>query len=70
MTRSKILTAALAAALLSLAAAPASAVSIRHTDRAEGDPAAAALPTGHAPPPADTREAHALDKAHEGGAAR
>ncbi len=70
MSRSKILTAALAVALLSAAAGPAFAVSIRHTNRAEGDPAAASLPTGHAPPPADTSPAHAFDKAHEDGASR
>ena len=71
--RSKTLSAAaalLAVSALLTAAAPAFAVSIKHTNRAEGDPAAAVAPTGHAQPPADTTEAHALDKAHESGALR
>ena len=70
MTRSKTLSAAAALTLLCATAAPAFAVSIRHTNRAGGDPEAAAAPTGHAPPPADTTMAHALDKAHESGATR
>ena len=65
MTRSKIVPAALALGLLAIAAVPAAAVSIKHTNRAGGDPEAASAPTGHAPPPADTTAAHALDKVHD-----
>lgn len=67
MTRSSLLPAALAAAVLAAAAAPASAVSIRHTNRAEGDPDAAPRPASHAAPPADTSGPHYFDKLHEGG---
>lgn len=69
MTRSKISGAALAAAtLLAVAAAtPAGAVSIKHTNRAGGDPDQASIPVGHAPPPADTNGARMFDKAHEAG---
>ena len=44
MTRSILRPAALAAAVLVATVAPALAVSIRHTNRAEGDPDAAAAP--------------------------
>ena len=69
MTRSKIFGAALAAAtLLAVSAAtPAGAVSIKHTNRAGGDPEPASAPTGHAPPPADATGARMFDKAHEAG---
>jgi hypothetical protein len=70
MTRSKLLCAALAASLLALTGAPAFAVSIKHTSRVDGDPAAALMPTGHSAPPADTSPIHALDKAHDSGSAR
>ena len=54
MTRSKTFRATMAAAtLLAVAATPAGAVSIKHTNRAGGDPDQASVPTGHAPPPAD-----------------
>lgn len=60
---------ALAAALLTAAAAPALAVSIKHTNRAEGDPDAAAAPrsANRAAAPADTTGPHYFDKAHEDG---
>ncbi|RYB04714.1 hypothetical protein [Lichenibacterium ramalinae] len=67
MTRFKIIPAALAFGLLATAAMPAMAVSIRHSNRAGGDPEAASAPTGHAAPPADTTQAHALDKLHDNG---
>ena len=69
MMRSKTLFAALAAAtLLAVAAAtPAGAVSIKHTNRAGGDPDQASIPVGHAAPPADTTGARMFDKAHEVG---
>ena len=68
MSRSRLIPAALAAALLAAMAVPAAAVSIKHTNRVGGDPEAQSAPTGHAPPPADTTVAHALDKAHDAGA--
>ncbi len=67
MTRHQIIPAILAATLLAATAAPAFAVSIKHTSRVDGDPDAALVPTGHAAPPVDTTPAHALDKAHETG---
>ena len=69
MTRSILLPAALAAALLAVAAAPASAVSIKHTNRAEGDPDAAAAPRAgtHAAPPEDTTGPRYVDKLHQDG---
>lgn len=67
MTRSRLAPAVLALGLAALAAAPAGAVSIKHTNRAGGDPEAASAPTGHAPPPADTTAAHPLDKLHDNG---
>ena len=68
MTR-PILAAALASAILAAVAAPAFAVSIKHTDRAEGDPEAAAAPrTGsHAAPPADMSGPRYFDKFHQDG---
>lgn len=69
MTRSKIIPAALAFGLLAIAAVPAAAASIKHTNRAGGDPEAASAPTGHTPPPADTSQTHAFDKVHDNGAA-
>ena len=69
MTRSPVLPAVLAAFALAAAAAPASAVSIRHTNRAEGDPDAAAAPrtATHGGPAADTAGPRYFDKAHESG---
>ncbi len=70
MTRSQIFSAALAASLLAVSGAPAFAVSIKHTNRVDGDPSVASAPTGHAAPPVDGSPAHALDKAHETGTVR
>ncbi len=72
MTRSILpaaLAAALASAILAAAAAPAFAVSIKHTDRAEGDPeaAAASRTASHAAPPADTSGRRYFDKLHQDG---
>ncbi len=69
MTKSKTLFAAMAAAtLMAVAAAtPAGAVSIKHTNRAGGDPDQASIPVGHSAPPADTTGARTFDKAHETG---
>ncbi len=69
MTISKMMLAAVAAsALLASAAVPASAVSIRHTNRAGGDPDQASVPTNHgAAPPTDTVGARRFDKLHEDG---
>ncbi|WP_237478500.1 hypothetical protein [Lichenibacterium dinghuense] len=68
MTRT-LLPVALAAALLAAAAAPALAVSIKHTSRVDGDPEAAAAPrsASRATPPADTSGPHYFDKLHENG---
>lgn len=66
MTRARnLVAAAAAAAILAAIATPASAVSIKHTNRAGGDPEASAAPTGHTPPPPDTTGPHAFDKAHD-----
>lgn len=64
------LSATFAAALLAGAAAPASAVAIKHTNRAEGDPDAAMAPrtASHAAPPADTSGPRYFDKLHQDGA--
>ncbi|MGI3901492.1 MAG: hypothetical protein ACRYGP_23345 [Janthinobacterium lividum] len=70
MTSSKILSVAVAASLLTATAAPAFAVSVKHTSRVDGDPAAALTPSGHSAPPVDSSPIHALDKAHETGAIR
>ena len=69
MTRSLLLTAALAGAVLAAAATPAAAVSIKHTNRAEGDPAADSAPrtATRTAPPADTSGPHYFDKLHETG---
>ena len=74
MTTSKTFRAAFAAAALATAtlaavaaATPAGAVSIKHTNRAGGDPDQASIPVGHAAPPADTTDARMFDKAHEAG---
>ena len=68
MTRSLLIPAALAVAVIA-AATPALAVSIRHTNRAGGDPAADSAPRTATPaaPPADTSGAHYFDKVHESG---
>ena len=50
--------------------APAFAVSIKHSNRAGGDPESQSLPTGHAPPPVDDAPARPLDKSHETGGVR
>ena len=73
MTRSIVLSAAFGgalAAVLVATAAPAFAVSIRHTNRAEGDPEAAAAPrsAAHVAPPADTSGQRYFDKLHQDGA--
>ncbi len=70
MTRFNILPAALAATLVVAMAAPAFAVSIKHSNRAGGDPESQSLPTGHAPPPVDDAPARPLDKSHETGGVR
>ncbi len=69
MTKTDILRAALAAATLVAVAAvtPASAIAIKHTNRAAGDPDQASIPAGHSAPPADTTGARMFDKAHEAG---
>ena len=69
MTRSKTFRAVTAAATLIVVAAatPAGAVSIKHTNRAGGDPDQASVPVGHAAPPADSTGARMFDKAHEVG---
>lgn len=68
MSRPLALRAALSAALLAATAAPAFAVSIRHTNRADGDPDAALAPRAvHAAPPADLSGPHYFDKAHDRG---
>ncbi len=69
MMKSKTLYAAFAAATLMAitAVTPAGAVSIKHTNRAGGDPDQASIPVGHAAPPADTTGARMFDKAHEVG---
>lgn len=68
MTRT-LLPLALAAVMLAGAAVPASAVSIKHTNRVEGDPDAAAAPrsASRTAPPADTSGPRYFDKAHENG---
>ena len=69
MTKTNTLFAAMAAATLMVvaAASPAGAVSIKHTNRAGGDPDQASIPVGHSAPPADTTGASTFDKAHETG---
>lgn len=69
MTRSILLPATLAAAVLAAASLPAFAVSIKHTNRAEGDPDAAVAPRAgsHAAPPADTSGTRYFDKMHQTG---
>ncbi len=69
MMKSKTLCAAFAAATLVAVAAvtPAGAVTIKHTNRAGGDPDQASIPVGHAVPPADTTGTRMFDKAHEVG---
>ena len=73
MTRSTNLRAAFAAASVAVtlvavtAATPAGAVSIKHTNRAGGDPDQAVVPVGHTAPPADTTGGRMFDKAHEAG---
>ena len=70
MTSSNITRAVLATSLLAMTAAPAFAVSIKHTSRVDGDPAAAVMASGHSAPPVDSSPAHALDKAHDTGSIR
>lgn len=69
MTRSILRPAALAAAVLAVAVFPAFAASIRHTNRAEGDPDAAVAPRAapHAAAPSAASGAHYFDKVHESG---
>ena len=69
MTKSTTFRAVMATlTLLAVAAAtPAGAVSIKHTNRAGGDPDQASIPVGHSAPPADTTGTSTFDKAHEVG---
>lgn len=69
MTRSRLFPATLAAAVLAIAAGPASAVSISHTNRVAGDPDADRAPRSgaHTTPPADSSGPRYFDKAHESG---
>lgn len=72
MSRSFLLPAAFAAVLAAgvvAADAPAFAIAIKHTNRAEGDPDAAAAPRqgSHATPPVDTSGPHYFDKSHQDG---
>ena len=68
MTRNPLpaaLTTAVFAAALA-AATPAAAVSIKHTNRAEGEPdTGAPRSASRAAPPADTSGPHYFDKVHE-----
>ena len=67
MTRSFLIPAALAVAVFATAAAPAFAVKIKRTNRAEGDPAADLVPrtSTRAARPIDASGPHYFDKTHE-----